>query len=116
MADEDVRRRFLSYLDEHAFEPVLKARPEDHPQDQRDRLTEMQEAIRSERDRFQRCGTAVEVYEMFEEELRSEPARKAHRELRELDLPTLEDVRLDFQQMAGELGIRGESTFTVRGT
>jgi hypothetical protein len=114
MADEDVRQRLLGYLDEHAFDPVLHARPEEHPQNEQGKLTEIQQMVRDERARFQNCRSAADVYRQFEDEVRSDVHRETVREFRELHLPTLDDIRLDFQQMAGELGLRGESTFSTQ--
>lgn len=36
---------------------------------------------------------------MFEDDLNSEPAKKIHRELKALNLPTLNDVKDDFLQL-----------------
>jgi hypothetical protein len=111
MANEDVRLRLLGYLDEHVFEPVLKSRLDGRPQNQHSNLDELQQAALIERERFQSCRSAEDVCQMFEDELRSETVRTQQRQLRELELPTLDDVQLDFRQMADELGIREVSAF-----
>ena len=105
MTQRDVAHRLFEFLDEHAFRPVLAATPERLPEEQRAALRSVQAETRRERERFARGGTATEIYRAYHEELEAPGAADRHRRLRELDLPTLEDVRIDFEQMAGDLGV-----------
>jgi len=105
MTDDDVRRRLIGFLDEHVFNPVLKAQADKFSADKQPRLLEAQKTMRRERERVQACPSAFEVYRMFEYEVSSEETRKLRGVLRDLGLPTLEDVWLDFVQMAGDLGL-----------
>lgn len=101
----DARAKLVSFLDQKAFEPVLKARAESYPEAQRGKLEHVQRATASERERFYEYESAQKVYEMFRDDLSSEPARKINRELRELHLPTLPDVREEFERLAKRLGV-----------
>lgn len=105
MADPDAKRKLLDCLDETAFQPVLRADAEDYPEDKRDVLRDVQRATRSERDRFRGYDTAEKVVDMFRDDLSSEPAQKIQRELHDLDLPTLGDVRDEFENLARDLGV-----------
>lgn len=104
----DARQRMIEFLDRTAFDPVLRVRPNSIPEGKRHRLDDVQRATRNEQARYHHYGSAEEVYRMFRDDLSSEPAQKIHRELRELGLPTLKDVRGEFEHLAAELGVRGQ--------
>lgn len=105
MAD-GAKERLVNFLDEKAFQPVLGANPESYPEDKRNVLKDVQDATRAERDRFHDYGSAEEVYQMYKDDLNSEPAQDVHGKLRDLDLPTLNDVRSEFENLAQEVGVR----------
>jgi len=42
---------------------------------------------------------------MFQDDLRSDAARKVHRQLKDLRLPTLDDVKPEFDELANQLGV-----------
>jgi len=105
MTQRDVAHRLFEFLDEHAFAPVLSASPEHFPQERRSELRAAQAQTRRERERFERGASAAEIYRTYHAELAAPGAADLHRMLRELDLPTLDDVRIDFEQMAGDLGV-----------
>ena len=106
MTGKDARRTLVQFLDEHAFDPVLHAAPERYPEQQRDELENVQRATRSEQDRFHEYSTAEEVYRMFKDDLSSDAARKVHAQLQDLELPTIRDIRRDFENLADQLGVR----------
>jgi hypothetical protein len=105
MADKSAKEKLVDFLERKAFDPVLRARPENYAEGQRAKLAHVQDATRTERERFHRYGSAEKVVQMFKDDLNSEPAQKIHRELRALDLPTLNDFRDEFERLADELGI-----------
>jgi len=106
---QDAQKKLLDFLDRKAFEPVLRARPERYSESQRARLEEVQDATRAERERYRRYGSARKIVEMFKDDLRSEPAQKIHRELAALGLPTLDDVREEFEHLAEGLGVEAST-------
>jgi uncharacterized protein (DUF2267 family) len=106
MTDEDARRKLVDFLDERAFQPVLRAKPDDFPKDKRDQLADVQRSTESEQERFRNYESAEKVVQMYRDDLSSEAAQKVHRQLRDLGLPTLNDVRDEFEQRARELGVR----------
>ena len=105
MTKRDVAHRLIDFLDEHAFDPVLAASPERLPEGKRGELRAVQVEMRRERERFRRGASPDEIYQTYHEELEAPGATDLRRRLRELDLPTLDDVRVDFEQMAGDLGV-----------
>ena len=105
MGQEDARRELLRFLDERAFDPVLRARPEDYPESKRPELAEAQRATRSERERFHSYRGVDEIYRMFHDDLSSDAALQIHRKLRDLDLPTIADIRIEFERKARALGV-----------
>lgn len=105
MTERDVAHRLIDFLDEHAFGPVLAASPMRFPEEKRTELRAVQEQTRRERERFGDGASPEEIYRTYHAELEAPEARELHRRLRELDLPTLDDIRVDFEQMAGDLGV-----------
>lgn len=105
MADS-AKEKLVNFLERKAFDPVLKASLDDYPKDKRNMLKDVQEATRAEKERFNDYDSAKEVYQMFKDDLSSEPAQDVHRKLRNLDLPTLNDCRDDFEKLAQEVGVR----------
>jgi hypothetical protein len=100
------KEELLQLLDRKAFDPVLRAKPADFPQSKRDRLADVQERTRREQDRYHHYGSAGEIVRMFHDDLDSEPAKKVHRSLDELGLPTLNDLQDEFDRLADKLGAR----------
>jgi hypothetical protein len=105
MARQDARERLLALLERKAFDPVLRADPNRFPAAKRDKLRDVQRRTETEVDRFRHYGSARDVVVNFKRDLHSEPAEKVHRELRDLGLPTIEDVREEFERLAAELGV-----------
>jgi hypothetical protein len=107
MADKSAKEKLVDFLDRRAFQPVLKADPEDLSEGKRDKLRHAQRATEDARDRYHHYESAEKVYQMYRDDLSSEAAEKVHRELRDLDLPTLHDIRDEFERLADEVGVRG---------
>ena len=83
------------------------ARRSEHRRSARVSQTNVQKATRAEIERFHNYGSAQEVMTNFRRDLDSEPAKRVHAELRSLDLPTLNDVRDEFERRAEELSVTG---------
>ncbi|MFO1039640.1 MAG: hypothetical protein U1E45_22580 [Geminicoccaceae bacterium] len=102
-----VRQRLVEYLVERAFQPVLQVDPERYPENQRAKLANLQRATENEIDRFQTYDTPEKVVAMFHDDITSGRAKEVHRQLHDLGLPTLDDVRGDFERLAERLGVTG---------
>ncbi len=105
MADQNAKERLYKLLDERAFKPVLDAKPDDYPESIRNRLARLKRATQRERERYRGYDSPQGVVTNFERDLHSDAAEKIHRELRDLSLPTINDVRDEFEALARDLGV-----------
>lgn len=101
----DKKNELLHFLERKAFDPVLHARTDGRSDAEKKKLAHVQDATRAEIDRYHHYGSAEELVTNFKRDLSSEPAKKIHAELRSLDLPTIEDIRDEFERRAESLGI-----------
>lgn len=100
------QKELVDFLVHRAFDPVLKAKPDGRSDAEKKKLEHVQDATRKEIERFRHYGSAEEVVTNFRRDLDSEPAKKIHRELKSLGLPTINDIREEFEDKARELGVR----------
>jgi hypothetical protein len=108
LTNDRAREKLLDLVDGKAFDPVLKASPSTYSSERdKDRLRDVQDTTRNTQRSFhEKYKSAQAVYENFLDDLHSEAAKKVHRELRDLNLPTLDDNKDEFEQMANELGVK----------
>jgi hypothetical protein len=104
MADRK-KDELVRFLEERAFKPVLNAEPKGRSQAQQKKLEHVQKATRAEIERFHHYRSAKEVVANFRRDLDSRPARRVHAELRSLGLPTIHDVREEFEHLGEALGV-----------
>ena len=109
MADNDARERLLDLLDKKAFDPVLNTSPDDYQSDKdKKRLKDVQETTRSTQHSYHaKYKSAGKVVEMYRDDLSSSAAQKVHDELRGLGLPTLNDIKGEFEKLADQLDVKG---------
>lgn len=88
-----------------ALEPVMHAKASGRSEAEKKKLEHVQKATRAEIERYRHYGSAQEVVTNFHRDLDSEPAKKVHRELESLHLPTLNDIREDFDRLAARHGL-----------
>lgn len=98
--------KLVEFLEKRAFDPVMKAKPDRYEERDRKKLEDMQRRTKTEIERYRHYGSAEEVVTNFHRDLTSAPAKKVHAELKQLDLPTLDEVRDEFDKLAEELGLR----------
>jgi hypothetical protein len=99
----DQKHALVRFLETHAFEPVLRAKPDGRSAADQKTLAHVQQATRAEIDRLRHYPSAQEVVTNVRRDLTSAPAKRVHRELRRLGLPTLDDIRDDFERRAEAL-------------
>ena len=73
---QNAKRKLVDFLDERAFRPVIRAKPEDYPEGKRDKLRDVQRATESERERFRNYESAEKVYQMYRDDLTSDEAKE----------------------------------------
>jgi hypothetical protein len=99
------QKELVDFLKRRVFEPVLRSGDEGRSEADRRKLHDVQDATRAEIDRFDHYGSAQELVVNFKRDLSSEPAKKIHRESKQLGLPTLNDVRDEFERKVRDLGL-----------
>lgn len=105
MANE-AREKLLDLLDRKAFDPVIHASSDNLPQRDRDRLEGLKEKTRATKESYhENYSSAQKVVEMYRDDLSSDSAQKVQRELEEFDLPTLQDVKNEFDRLVQELEV-----------
>ncbi len=98
MATKD---ELLGLLDKHVFHPTLNAREDRYDEKQRKELRDLQRRTEEEKARFHGYESAERIVAVYQEEIGSEVARPMNARLKDLNLPTLPDVREDFLRLAG---------------
>nr|CAD6438837.1 hypothetical protein REQ54_04778 [Rhizobium sp. Q54] len=99
------KKQLVDFLVKKAFEPVLRADSAGRSDSEKAKLQRVQEATRTEIERFKDYGSAEEVVINFKRDLSSDAARKVHSELKALDLPTINDFSNEFEKKAADLGV-----------
>jgi hypothetical protein len=105
----DPRVELLHLVERKAFDPVMRAKPGGKSDQEKQKLEHVQKATQAEIERYRHYRSAEELVTNFKRDLTSEAAKKVHRELRALDLPTIEDIKDEFEQRARELGVSGRA-------
>ncbi len=103
------KRELLRFLDEKVFNPILKASPDRYGKSDQNKLKDVQDRTRSEKDRFHHYSSAREIVDNYKSDLHSSTAKRVNRELERLKLPTLPSVENEFLQAAGEGGGKTKS-------
>ncbi len=107
MADDNKRQQLLDFLDQRAFDPVLNASPDQYDSENlKHKLADVKSTTRSTKKRYHESYTTAEdVYNNFISDLSSDAADKVQADLRDLDLPTLDSIKKEFERKAHELGV-----------
>ena len=101
----DSRTELVDFLVRRAFDPVLRATADGRPEAHGAMLERVQDKTRAEIERFRGYGSAEEVVTNFKRDLSSQPAKKVHADLATLKLPTINDLRDEFEGKARALGV-----------
>lgn len=106
MAESEAKQKLVRFLEETAFRPVMKADASRYPENKRAKLKDVQRRTEQEIQRFRHYGSARDVVTNFRRDLSSDAAKQVHRELDDLGLPTINDVRDEFERLAEQLGVK----------
>lgn len=69
------------------------------------KLKDLQKTTKSTQKSYHEYESAEKVQQMFRDDLSSDAAQDVHRQLRDLGLPTLNDVKPEFERLADKLGV-----------
>ena len=105
----DHKRELLNLVERKAFDPVMRAKPDGKCEAEKKKLEHVQQATKAEIERYHGYKSAEELVTNFKRDLHSEAAKKVHSELRSLQLPTIVDIREEFERKAEELGVHARS-------
>jgi hypothetical protein len=108
MTDDKNKQQLIHFLERRAWNPVLKASPGKYDKSDHQRLERVQRKTESQRERYKRYDGAGQVRQEFQDDLRSQQAKKLNADLTKLDLPTQADVADEFFALADRLGITPE--------
>ena len=96
------KSELLRFLDSHVFNPILRARKSEYQERDQKALADVQDATKSEKQRFRGYRSAAEVRDNYLSDLHSDTAKRINRELKRLKLPRLPDVKDEFLKLAGD--------------
>jgi hypothetical protein len=96
------KQELLRFLDQRVFDPIIKATPDHYSEADRQKLNDVQDRTRSEKDRFHHYSSANDIVDNYKSDLHSSRAKRVNRELEALKLPTLPSVEDEFLKVAGE--------------
>lgn len=102
---KQAKQELVDFVIRRAFDPVLKAKPDGKSDAEKKKLEHVQDATRSEIDRYRGYGSADELVTNFKRDLHSTAAKKIYHELEQLGLPTINDIRDEFEAKARDLGV-----------
>jgi hypothetical protein len=102
---KDTKKELLNFIDHKAFDVILKKDAGKMDGKEQDQLEELQRKTKKEQEKFHGYGSAKEIKENFLANVRSKPAHKLNKGLKDLKLPTLPDLKDDFEALCNKLGV-----------
>lgn len=108
MPADDKQRQLVRWLERRAWNPILRASPDDYAEADRKRLQRVQRKTEAQRERYRGYQSAGQLRQEFQDDLHSQAAKSTNADLRKLDLPTQRDVADDFLKTADRLGVTAE--------
>lgn len=93
-------QELLHFLDQHVFDPILHASSRKYSEADQDKLKDVQDRTRSEKDCFRGYPSAQEIIDNYKSDLHSSTAKRVNAELEKLHLPTLPSVKDEFLSLA----------------
>jgi len=102
---KDAKKELLNFIDHKAFDVILKKDAGKMDEKEKDQLEELQRKTKNEKDKFHGYGSAREIKDNFLQNVRSKPAHKLNSDLKDFKLPTLPDLKDDFEALCEKLGV-----------
>jgi hypothetical protein len=105
-SNDSARDKLLRFLDQTAFDPILRAKPDKYSDADRRVLADVQRRTESEKKRYHDdYGSAREIRDRFMQDVHSSAAKKVNDELKRLGLPRLPDLQDEFLKLCEEIGV-----------
>lgn len=107
ISGKEKREKLLNFLDEKAFDPIVKISPDDYKDGEKRKKAETvkEKTISTQRRYHENYKSAKDVKDNFEADLSSGAANKVHKDLKELGLPILNDFKDDFINLCNDLNV-----------
>ncbi len=105
-SEQEKRERLIAFLDKKVFDPVLRADESKYDENKKKKLTDVKRSTENEKRRFHDdYRSAIAVKQNYLSDLSSQVAEKKNKELQELDLPRMYQVRDDFLNLCDEMRV-----------
>ncbi len=106
MNDKDKREQLVRFLDEKAFDPILRKSEDEFSGEKKEKFQDVKKSTESEKQRFHNdYRTAKDVKDNYLSDLHSSTAKKKNNELEDLGLPRLPEFREEFMRMCDDLEV-----------
>jgi hypothetical protein len=107
MTKRDAREELIGFLDRKVFDPILRRSRDSFRTDaDKQKFDDVKRSTESEKRRFHEdYRSASDVRGNYLSDLTSEVGKRKSRELEELGLPTLPQVKDEFLDLCGRLGV-----------
>lgn len=103
---KDKRKKLLDFIDKKAFDVILKTSPDKFNGKDKEKFEEILKKTENEKNKFHESyKTAKEVKENFLANTHSKPAQKLNKELEHLKLPTLPEIKDEFEELCKKLDV-----------
>lgn len=104
-AKKDARKELVDFIDKKAFNKILKASPDDYDGKEKETVEEVIKKTKNEQKKFHDYKSAEEVKKNFMSNVHSKAAKKLNKEIEQLGLPTLPQLKDEFEKLAEKLEV-----------
>jgi hypothetical protein len=105
-SDQSKRERLVRFLDEKAFDPILRKSADEFKGEMRKKFEDVKKSTENEKNRFHNdYKTAKDVKDNYLSDLQSKTAEKKTAELEDLGLPRLPQFKDEFLSLCSEIGV-----------
>lgn len=105
-SEEEKRARLIAFLDQMVFDPVLRADENKYDEDRKKTLADVKRSTENEKRRFHHdYRSAIAVKHNYLSDLGSRVAEKKNKELEDLGLPRMYQVRDDFLTLCDQMRV-----------
>ena len=106
MVAKDERKELIDFIDQKAFNVILKISPDKFDGQDRENFEGILKKTKAEQHKFHDVyKTAKQVKENFLQNVHSKPAEKLNKELEYFKLPTLPEIKDEFLELCKQLGV-----------
>jgi hypothetical protein len=103
---KDAKGELVKFIDKKAFDVIIKTSPDKFEEKDRKNFEDVKRKTGNEKEKFHHYKNAKDVKKNFLENTRSQPAHKLDKELKKLGLPTLPDLKDEFEQLCDKLEVK----------